>query len=207
MTATTAVAITEANRPPTPPSRTARNAVTAPCRPSSATSGATAVRWKITHWIAGRHDVDRKEDRARRREYRDVLGVDTRRRPEDLTALAPPSDGTGIRRPPRCRRHGGEQTHQRQKHERDERHRVDQRPVQARSRPPLTAPQKKLPTLRPNAVPLGTSMLVFAQPVRPLDRRQPLRLSRGTGRAIVDAALLLAPASLEREPGVRGRGG
>ena len=46
-----------------------------------------------------------------------------------------------------------------------------------------------------------------AQPVRPLDRGQPLLLRRRTGRAIVDAALPLAPASLEAEPGVRRRRG
>jgi hypothetical protein len=52
MTATAAVVITDANSPPTPPITIARNAVTAPCRPSSATSGATLVMWKSTHWIA-----------------------------------------------------------------------------------------------------------------------------------------------------------
>ena len=51
MTATAAVAITDANTLPTPPIRMAMKAVTAPCRPSSAISGATLVRWKITHWI------------------------------------------------------------------------------------------------------------------------------------------------------------
>ena len=51
MTATAPVVITDANSPPTPPIRTARNAVTAPWRPSSATSGAALERWKTTHWI------------------------------------------------------------------------------------------------------------------------------------------------------------
>jgi hypothetical protein len=52
MTATAAVAMTDANSPPMPPINTARKAVTAPWRPSNAISGATLDRWKITHWIA-----------------------------------------------------------------------------------------------------------------------------------------------------------
>src|SRR2546423_2338525 len=78
MTATAAVAMTDANRPPIPPIKTARSAVTAPWRPSRATRGATldasgaarrdwdqergAVRAAIAHGIRGRQE--RHESRA-----------------------------------------------------------------------------------------------------------------------------------------------
>ena len=111
----------------------------------------------------GGDEVDGNEDRARRGEGQEVLRVDARRRAENLTCLPPASERMRIRG----------------------RHVVAaaalSSPARPRTRsamngsgwisdqfktvaPPVTAPQKKLPTLSPNAVPVGTSMLVLRSP-------------------------------------------
>ena len=108
-------------------------------------------------------EVDRNEDRARRGEGQEVLRVHARRRAEDLTGLPPASELMRIRRAPCRRRRGADQSSEAEGEKRDERQRVDQRPVQDR-RAARHGAAEEVAHAQTERVPLGTSMLVLRSP-------------------------------------------
>src|SRR5262249_52402622 len=148
----------------------------------------------------------RDEDRARRREGGEVLHVNADRRTEDLTALPLLAQGVWIWWSPRGRRHCAQQRSQDQEQERDERQRMDHRPVQNGRAPCHGATEESTDTHAEGPPPRQFDARV-PQRGCPLDRRRPLWLGGRPRRPVVDALLLLAPAARECEPGVWRRRG
>src|ERR1700729_3315259 len=103
----------------------------------------------------GGGEVDGNEDRTCRSEGRQVPGIHSPGRSEDLTALPPPSERMWIWWPPGRRRGGANQRSEEEEEQQDERQRVDQRPVQDRR--PTRYFEARVPQSR-----------------GPLDRRRPL---------------------------------
>jgi hypothetical protein len=83
---------------------------------------------------------------------------------------------------------------------------MNQRPVQ-RDRSSSHGPAEEVAHAQTERRAAGDFDAGLAQPILPFDRGKPLLLGAGTGRAVIDARLPLAPASPEREPRVRRRRG
>ena len=150
----------------------------------------------------GSDETDRNEDRARRDKGRQVLRVDAwslGRSDRPAAAFGADADlvAATSSSPP-----GAEKPSEDEEEKRDERHGMDQRPVQDRSRRGSRRRRRSRPRSRrasSHSVTRGS-----CSAVRPPTRSaRPLRFERRTRRAVVDAALLLAPASVEGEPGER----